>query len=66
MGKWSVGQIQWADINRVGTLPSFNIMDERGRPVLVIGYASDDDAIEARKLITKALENAEFVGVPGP
>jgi hypothetical protein len=37
-------------------------MDNQHRPILMFGYASELDAMVARRLILVALEKAEFVG----
>jgi hypothetical protein len=39
-------------------------MGKRRRPLLLFSYASELDALVARRLILVALEKAEFVGAP--
>jgi hypothetical protein len=65
MGNWSVGQIQSVQARHLNG-PGFNIQDEVGRPLLCFVYTKEADAVDARNLITKALERAEYVGAPGP
>ena len=62
---WSVGQVEQT-FDRGGTPRTwgFEIMGKRRRPLLLFNYASELDALVARRLILVALEKAEFVGAP--
>ena len=62
---WSVGQVEEV-FDRGGTLRAwgFEIMDKQHKPLLMLSYASEIDAVVARRLILVALEKAEFVGTP--
>ena len=62
---WSVGQVE-KTFDRGGTPRAwgFEIMGKRRRPLLLFSYASELDALVARRLILVALEKAEFVGAP--
>ena len=62
---WGVGQVE-KTFDRGGTPRAwgFEIMGKRRRPLLLFSYASELDALVARRLILVALEKAEFVGAP--
>jgi hypothetical protein len=61
----NVGQIE--EVIDTGGTPrkwGFEIMDKQHRPLLLFSYASEFEAVLARRLILIALEKAEFVGAP--
>ena len=60
---WRLGQVEQV-IDRSGTPRTwgFEILDRQRRPLLLFSYASELEALIARRLILIALEKAEFVG----
>ncbi len=62
---WSVSQIEEV-IDTAGNPRTwgFEIRDKQHRPLLLFSYASEIEAVIARRLILIALEKAEFVGTP--
>ena len=64
---WNVGPVQHtADSRSDYSGSGFNILGKGGRPLLTLGYLSKEEALAARDLIVRALQNAKFVGAPGP
>ena len=62
---WRVGEVEQA--LDTGAMPSawgFEIMDKEHRALLMFTYASEIEAVIARRLIVIALEKAKFVGAP--
>jgi hypothetical protein len=62
---WSVGQVEQV-IDRGGSPRTwgFEILGKQHRPLLMFSYASELEAVIARRLILVALEKAEFIGAP--
>ena len=62
---WGLGQVEQV-IDGSGTPRSwgFEILDRRRRPLVLFSYASEHEALIARRLVLIALEKAEFIGAP--
>ena len=63
--EWSLGQVEQV-MDGSGTLRTwgFEILDKKHRALLLFSYASELEALIARRLVLIALEKAEFVGAP--
>jgi hypothetical protein len=65
---WQVGQVQDTHDGVSSFAGSgFNIIDAATkRPVATFGYGHHDEAMTARELVAKALENALYVSAHAP
>ncbi len=65
--KYRLSQVQSARDDRVGLVGvAFDIVNERGEPIVTFGFLDQRKATNARALIEKAIMDAALIAAAGP